>query len=84
MMSLESHLAKHINSLMDRYPVLELCRQDIINAYHVMEECYKHDGHTLNGFCRKPRREMSQTAKKNISKGMRKKNQNMDVQKENT
>lgn len=47
-------------------------------------ECYKHDGHTLNGFCRKPRREMSQTAKKNISKGMRKKNQNMDDQKENT
>ena len=44
---LESRLAKHINLLMDRYPVLEPCRRDIINAYLVMEECYDHDGKML-------------------------------------
>lgn len=37
-------------------------------------ECFKQDGHTLNGFYRKQRGKMSQTARKNISTGMRKKN----------
>lgn len=47
-------------------------------------ECFKQDGHTFNGFCRKLRGKMSQTARQNISKGRRTKNPNKDEQKENT
>ena len=41
---LEKRLEKHVDFLIERYPVLEKCREDIINAYLVMEECYLHDG----------------------------------------
>jgi D-sedoheptulose 7-phosphate isomerase len=44
MRSLESRLEKHIDLLMERYPVLESVKQEIIDAYLVMEECYEHDG----------------------------------------
>ncbi|MBP5379671.1 MAG: SIS domain-containing protein [Ruminococcus sp.] len=41
---LEPRLEKHVDFLIERYPVLEKCREDIINAYLVMEECYLRDG----------------------------------------
>lgn len=44
---LGKRLEKHIDLLMERYPVLEECRQSIIDAYLVMEESYKHDGKLL-------------------------------------
>ncbi|SFC87198.1 D-sedoheptulose-7-phosphate isomerase [Butyrivibrio sp. YAB3001] len=44
---LESRLEKHIELLNSRYPVLEEVKQDIIDAYLVMEECYEHDGKLL-------------------------------------
>jgi len=44
---LESRLEKHINSLLERYPVLVSVKQEIIDAYLVMEECYKKDGKLL-------------------------------------
>lgn len=47
MRKLESRLEKHIDLLMNRYPVLEACRQEIKEAYLVMEECYEHDGKML-------------------------------------
>lgn len=47
MRKLDSRLEKHIDLLMKRYPVLEVCRQAIIDAYLVMEECYEHDGKLL-------------------------------------
>ena len=47
MRTLESRLEKHIDLLMERYPVLEACHQEIIDAYLVMEECYEHDGKLL-------------------------------------
>lgn len=47
MKQLEKRLEKHIDLLMERYPVLTLCREDIINAYFIMEECYEHDGKLL-------------------------------------
>lgn len=47
MRTLESRLEKHIDSLMERYPVLESVKQEIIEAYMVMEECYEHDGKLL-------------------------------------
>ncbi len=47
MRTLESRLEKHINLLIKRYPSLFSVRQDIIDAYLVMEECYEHDGKLL-------------------------------------
>ena len=44
MRTLESHLEKHIDLLIERYPILGECRQEIINAYLVMQERYEHDG----------------------------------------
>ena len=38
---------KYINQLIHRYPVLSECRQAIIDAYLVMEECYEKDGKLL-------------------------------------
>ena len=47
MKTLEKRLEKHINLLIERYPALEVCRQQIIDAYLIMEECYEHDGKLL-------------------------------------
>lgn len=47
MRRLESKLEKYIDFLLKRYPVLEKCRREIIAAYLVMEDCYKHDGKLL-------------------------------------
>lgn len=47
MRKLESRLEKHIDLLIARYPVLKCIRQDIIDAYLIMEECYEHDGKLL-------------------------------------
>ncbi len=38
---------KHIDLLISRYPMLESTRQDIKNAYIVLEECYKNKGKLL-------------------------------------
>ena len=45
--SFEERLKKHIDLLMKRYPSIASCKQDIINAYLIMEECYEHDGKLL-------------------------------------
>ncbi len=47
MRTFESRLEKHIDLLMERYPVLGPVKQEIIDAYLVMEECYEHDGKLL-------------------------------------
>lgn len=47
MRELEKRLMKHIDLLVERYPKLENVKQDIIDAYLVMEECYEHDGKLL-------------------------------------
>lgn len=47
MKTLEPRLQKHIDLLMQRYPILEPVKQDIIDGYLVMEECYEHDGKLL-------------------------------------
>lgn len=47
MRTFESRLEKHIDLLMERYPVLKSVKQEIIDAYLVMEECYEHDGKLL-------------------------------------
>lgn len=45
--TLDTRLEKHINLLVERYPDLAGNRQQIIDAYLIMEECYKHDGKLL-------------------------------------
>ncbi|WP_058301356.1 D-sedoheptulose-7-phosphate isomerase [Gorillibacterium timonense] len=44
MNTLDNRLEKHIDFLISRYPVLEGIKQDIIDAYLVMEECYENGG----------------------------------------
>ena len=47
MRKLENRLMKHIDLLVERYPSLELAKEDIIEAYLVMEECYENGGKML-------------------------------------
>ena len=47
MQKLEERLYKHIDLLIKRYPSLELIKEDIINGYLVIEECYLNNGKLL-------------------------------------
>lgn len=47
MRKLEEKLENHIELLITRYPSLQSIRKDIINAYWIMEECYKKGGKLL-------------------------------------
>jgi hypothetical protein len=40
---MEQKLLKHVNLLCERYPKLEVCREDVIAAYEIMEEMYVND-----------------------------------------
>ena len=40
---LEQRIQKHIEVLMERYPVLEAVEKEIIDAYLIIEECYQRD-----------------------------------------
>lgn len=42
-MMLKKKVEKHVNLLIERYSVLKSCKQDIINAYEVLKECYETD-----------------------------------------
>lgn len=44
---LELRIQKHIDLLIERYPKIAVCEDDIICAYEIMEECYKRDGKLL-------------------------------------
>lgn len=46
-MVLESRLLKHINLLIERYPSLEPVKQQLIDAYLIMEESYSKGGKLL-------------------------------------
>lgn len=37
----------HLETLIKRYPQLEMCREDIAKAYMLMKECFEHDGKLL-------------------------------------
>ncbi len=43
MKTIEARLVKHIDRLIERYPGLEACREDLIAAYLIMEEAYMSD-----------------------------------------
>ena len=40
---LESKIQKHLDALVERYPKLEVCKNDIEKAYLILEECYEAD-----------------------------------------
>lgn len=40
---LESTIQKHLDVLVERYPKLEVCKNDIEKAYLILEECYEAD-----------------------------------------
>lgn len=44
---MEKRTEKHVDLLVTRYPQLEVCREGVIKAYELMEECYEHDGKLL-------------------------------------
>lgn len=44
---LDNRLMKYICLLFTRYPVLEQIKQDIIEAYFIMEKCYEYGGKLL-------------------------------------
>ena len=47
MQELENRLMKHIDLLVERYPKLVSIKQDVIDAYLLIEEFYEHDGKLL-------------------------------------
>ena len=47
MKQLEVRLQKHIDLLMERHPASEVCKQDIVDVYLIMEECYENGGKLL-------------------------------------
>lgn len=44
---LKERLKSHIENLMIRYPRLEDIKEDIIDAYLILQECYENDGKVL-------------------------------------
>lgn len=47
MSTFEHRLMRHVDLLIDRYPCLFSVKNEIIEAYCIMEECYEHDGKLL-------------------------------------
>lgn len=47
MKKMEKRLEKHIDLLIDRYPILSECKENLINAYLLMEESYENGGKLL-------------------------------------
>lgn len=40
---MEMRLKKHVDLLIDRYPQLLVCKDDIVKAYELLEECYENN-----------------------------------------
>lgn len=47
MKKLDSKIEKHINLLIERYPSLGACKDQIIEAYLILEKCYSSGGKVL-------------------------------------
>lgn len=37
---MKERISKHLDTLIERYPILESCRDDIASAYNILEEAY--------------------------------------------
>lgn len=44
---IDDNIQKHIDLLINRYPKLEICKEEIISAYFVMEKSYSNGGKLL-------------------------------------
>ena len=44
---IEDRLQVHVESLIDRYPSLSVCKQDIIDSYILLEDAYKNGNKLL-------------------------------------
>lgn len=44
---IDKKINKHLDLLIERYPILESCKADIMNAYYVIEEAYTKGGKVL-------------------------------------
>lgn len=44
---LENTIEKRVDLLIERYPILESVKNEIIDAFFVMKECFEHDGKLL-------------------------------------
>ena len=44
---LDNRIYAHLDVLIERYPVLQPCKEDIINAYYVLEDAYAHGNKLL-------------------------------------
>ncbi len=44
---MQERVLKHVDTLIERYPELDECRDSIINAYEIMKDCYKTDNKIL-------------------------------------
>ena len=44
---LDEKINRHLNLLIERYPVLKPCREDILNAYYLLEDAYEHGNKLL-------------------------------------
>lgn len=40
---MEARIQKHVDMLIKRYPLLDVCKQSISDAYEILEECYVSD-----------------------------------------
>ncbi len=47
MINLDDRLKKHINLLIERYPQLKVVENEVIQAYLILEECYRNGGKLL-------------------------------------
>ncbi|MBD5584258.1 MAG: SIS domain-containing protein [Clostridia bacterium] len=44
---MEERVEKYLNLLVNRYPTLEECKEDVLKAYEILEECYKNGNKLL-------------------------------------
>ena len=44
---LDEKINRHLDLLVERYPVLKPCREDILNAYYLLEDAYAHGNKLL-------------------------------------
>ena len=44
---MENKIERHIDILMERYPLLSTCKDEIVRAYNILEKCYRNDGKLL-------------------------------------
>ena len=46
-MMLEEKIQKHLDTLIEHYPSLSVCKEDILSAYEIISDCYSNGGKLL-------------------------------------